>query len=112
MRSRKKVEKEIQVSISEVTTIQPVYYDAEGKEIKNAYTGWGSSGITYASIKYKKVKKFRVDSYKFYTNGDVSTLLTSLFETKEEAEETYSQLLEMNGNTFIENVIDTKTFKK
>ena len=34
------------------------------------------------------------------------------FETREEAEETYKELLDMNGNTFIESVIDTKTFKK
>ncbi len=112
MRFGKRREKETVVSISEITTIESVYYDADDKEIINYGGSWSICGLTYSRMGYKKVKKYRVDSMKYYNSGHPCSLFTSLFLNKEEAEEIYNELLNLNGEKYIETLIDKITFKK
>jgi len=108
------VEIETVVSISEVTSISPIYYDNDGNEIKNVYSGgWVSAntGFSYSRMNYKKMKKYNVNSIKYYSNGSIRTLLLASFDTKEEAEGIYNELLNTNGETYIETIIDKKSFK-
>lgn len=110
MKFGKRKEKEINVSISEVTTISPVFYNENNEEIK-IWNGYSNSGLTY-KIVYKKIKRYKVESFKYYNNGDVSTLFTTQCETKEEAEGLYNDLLNLNGELCIEKVIDNRKFIK
>lgn len=102
----KKKEKEIVATLTETTSISPAYFDTNGNEIP-----WNSGG-TYSRVEYKKIKKFRIDSYKYYNKGYKTLIFTAVFLNKEEAEKTYNYLLDLNGESSVENIINKKSFKK
>ena len=56
-------------------------------------------------------KRYKVECIN-YNNSEYNVLLSTSCETREEADEIYNQLLELNGETNVENIIDKRTFKK